>query len=304
MYNQNMKKILWSKSIWFFDVDDTLINTAALTETASDGIGRVMADNFGEDIGKRVQREFIRLFNIAVAGYRVTDSEGWKSVPGGEEASKELHNKIDALQTETIERFGKAKKWSREIFIKIAVDNLGIAVSPQVILEAADSYWMTLADSCEVYPGALELLEKIYQHQRPIFLVTGSDARLTMSERGEFVYEPTISEALKRERIEILRSKGVNFSTVSIGDPLDKPHPEFYEKSIKAAKEQLGADLDLNNAIMIGDSYKGDLEVPKNHFNFGLVALFSSEQSGPKQVDDREIIVDQLADVATYLKEG
>ena len=80
---------------------------------------------------------------------------------------------------------------------------------------------------------------------------------------------------MKRERIELLRKKGIQFHGVSIGDPEDKPHKDFFQKGIMLARKELGYHLDLSNAIMAGDSYTADLEVPKNMFGFGLVVLFS-----------------------------
>lgn len=299
-----MKKMLWSKSIWFFDVDDTLVNTASpeAMAAAAVGIAKVFKANYGTKIAESVQGEFIRLFNLAVAGYRVVDPQEWKNIPGGESAIEELHRRIDALQPGTIKKYGKAKKWSREIFIKIASQNVGVDTSAEVILEAADAYWMTLAEECKVFPDALRLFREIEGHNRPIFLITGSDARLRLDKKGEFVYEPEVSEALKRERIEILRNKGINFKSVSIGDPIDKPHKEFYLKGVKNAQDELGDSFSFENSIMVGDSYKGDLQVPKDELGFGMVVLYQPGDGETVINDDKQITVPTLSDITTFLE--
>ena len=120
--------------------------------------------------------------------------------------------------------------------------------------EAADAYWMNLTRHATVFDDAIELANTIAKNGRPLYLATSSDARLRMQDDGTFVYDPRISEALKRERLEMLRHNGLQFNAISIGDPEDKPSIPFFEKAVSLAERDLGP-VAAQNAIMLGDSF-------------------------------------------------
>lgn len=292
-----MSKLDLTNKVWFFDIDDTLVDTAGTSQVAAEGIGKVFKSNFDEDIARKVTRKFNELFNVMMLGYRVKNKEDWGKVPGGQEEFDQTLKQVESCQEEVIEKYGLFKKWSREIFIKIAADRLGVEVSPELIHEAADAYWMTLTEKTEVFPGAREFFEYLNKKEQPIFLVTSSDARLKMKSNGQFVYDPAYSETLKRERIELLRDKGFDFRLMSVGDPEDKPGIEFFQKSIDMAEDSLRRALDPKECVMVGDSYGGDLETPHTKMDFGLVILFVKGQQSVKQEGERFISTGNLSDL-------
>lgn len=294
-----MQKNSWKDSIWFFDIDDTIIDTAGASATAAEGIKQVFADNFDEDTAAKIFAKFNQVFELMLSGYRVKQESDWEDVPGGQEAFNSLLSYIEDHQIQVKQEFGQFKKWSREVFIKKAADDLGLQVTPELVHEAADGYWNTLTENTTVFPGAKELLDAIHEHQRPVFLITSSDARLKMLESGQFEYIPEYSEGLKRQRIEMLRDKGVDFRLVSIGDPEDKPHKDFFIKGIKLAEADLGEKIELNNAIMLGDSYGGDLETPKNDLGFGLAVLFEKGRTDADIMQDNLFTTCDLARVVS-----
>lgn len=293
-------KILWSESVWFFDIDDTLIDTAGTTLVASEGIRRVFASKYNEEQAQIVQNNFKDIFQLMLAGYRVKNDD-WHEVLGGKEAFEKLLENIENCQIRVKHKYGSVKKWSREVFIKLATDKVGLEVIPDLVHEAADAYWLILTEQTIVYPHALELIQEIKKHNRPIYLITSSDGRLKMDDEGQFDYDPQFSEALKRQRIELLREKGVTFNAVSIGDPEDKPHLDFFEKGIKIAEEDLDSSIDLMQAIMIGDSFAGDLQTPKEEMGFGLVVLFEKNKSNIDVIDEHQITTGNLLDIANFL---
>ncbi|MBI2040288.1 hypothetical protein HYT18_04380 [Candidatus Microgenomates bacterium] len=256
---KKISKIPWAESIWFFDIDDTLIDTAGTTLSVSEGIMRVFQAKHTVEETLRVRDNFNDIFNLMMIGYRVKNKEDWQQVPGEKEAFEKLLQDIGKSQNRVKERYGTSKKWSREVFIKFAADKTGIQVTPELVHEAADAYWVTLTEQTMVYPQAFDLIQVIKRHNRPIYLLTSSDGRLNMDDEGQFDYDPRYSEALKRQRIELLRERGVNFNALSIGDPEDKPHLDFFEKAIKIAERDLGKPIVFKNAIMVGDSFGGDL---------------------------------------------
>ncbi len=297
-----MKKIFWSKSIWFFDIDDTLIDTATNSITASEGIRKVFENNFDSEVAMNIKDQFNALYNLMYAGYKVKKDEDWLKVDGGKKAFENLNQKVASLQKEIILKWGTYKKWSREIFIKLAADSLKMKVSPELIHEAADAYWITLAKVSNPFPDAVNLMTQIKLHSRPIFLITSSDARLKMRVDGQFEYIPQYSEGLKRERIMMLLEKGIHFNGISIGDPEDKPNIDFFQKAIKLAEEDLGQIIDTSHAIMVGDSFGGDLQTPKEKMGFGLVVLFQKDKLDTEVIDEHQITTCRLSDVANFLK--
>ncbi len=296
-----MYKIKWSESVWFFDIDDTLIDTAGTSSIAADGIRKVFEEKLTPQEAKSVADEFNNIFNHMMMGYRVRSESDWNEITGGKEGFQKLLHDIEMCQKSVVDQYGAYKKFSREVFTKIAADRLGIKYSPELIHESADAYWITLTEKTIVFPHALNLIKEIKAHKRPIYLLTSSDARLKLGSDGQFTYIPEYSEGLKRERIELLREKGVDFNIVSIGDPEDKPHRDFFEKGIKKAEEDMGQKINLKNAIMYGDSFAGDLQTPKEVLGFGFVVLFQKERQHVKAVDERQIDTGNLLEASKFL---
>lgn len=279
----------------------TLIDTAGTSVAASDGIRIVFAGHYGLEKAKKVQSNFNNLFALMMAGYRVRDAADWRQVDGGEDAFKALLNYIESCQQQPIGDYGHFKKWSREVFIKRAAELTGLKVSPELVHQAADAYWLTLTEETRVFSDALRLSDLIASHNRPLFLVTSSDARLQMQKDGQFIYNPTYSEALKRQRMELLRQKGLRFNAVSIGDPEDKPHLDFFVKALKVAESDLGSTIDPIQAIMLGDSFGGDLQTPKEQLGFGLVALREKDRTEIQINDTRQVTLGNLDDLPRFV---
>lgn len=293
--------IAWRDSIWFADIDDTLINTSSVSPASSEGIRIVFEPYCGPKKAREVQSNFNVLWDLMIDGYRVAHEDDWKTVQGGEQAFDELVAYFANSQREVQATYGHIKKWSREIFIKLAAERTGITVSPELVHEAANAYWMTLMEHVSIFSDAKKLTDKIFAHHRPLYLVTSSDGRLMMQPDGQFVYDPPYSEGLKRERVERLRNKGLNFNLISIGDPEDKPHRDFFNKALRMAREDLGRSFDHNNAIMLGDSFAGDLQTPKEQLGFGLTVLRDENQAGMIVKDEHQVITNDLGDVIRYL---
>lgn len=298
---RKINKILWSESIWFFDVDDTLVDTAKNSIIASEGIREVLKANFNPEVSKNVQDKFNDMYSLLYQGYKVKKIKDWNEVPGGKKAYDELNARIADCQKDVIAKYGTYKKWSREILLKLAADDLGIKISPELVHEAVNAYWMDLVRFSEPFPGVLELVNIIKDHGRPIYLITSSDARLKMREDGQFEYIPEYSETLKRERIVILKNKGINFDGLSIGDPEDKPHLDFFEKGLKIAERDLGRTINTSKVIMVGDSFGGDLQTPKEEMGFELVVLFEKDKLDTEIIDAHQITTGKLSDVANFL---
>lgn len=293
--------IKWENSVWFFDLDDTLIDTAGANEKAAEGIRQYFARQIGDDVAQRIKERYIALFSLLLAGYRVKTEDGWGAIEGGKAAYGNLLAKINELQPSVIQEHGHAKKWSREILVKIAADECGAILSPEQVEAAGKAYWDALAEQVTVLPGASELLTAIAAHGRPAYIITSSDGRLQMQEDGSFVYDPKHSEACKSSRVEKMRNKGLQFNDFRIGDPEDKPHIDFFQKIITVAEEQNGK-LDPSNCLMFGDSYGGDLETPQKKLGFGLVVHVDHKAHETSEEADRLVVTKDLTDFLMWFE--
>lgn len=294
MEKKEITKIPWEKSVWFFDIDDTLIDTAGTTLAASDAIRETLETKIEPDKAKQIQNNFNQIFNLMLFGHQTSEDHD-----SGE--YDKLVLQAEACQPRIKEGYKAIKKWSREVFIKIAADDASIKLTPALVQQAADAYWLSLTEKTELFPGVENLMELIQKHNRPVYLITSSDARLLMDESGQFDYDPQYSERLKRQRIELLRQKGIAFNAISIGDPQDKPHVDFFEKGIRVAEADLGHPINFQNAIMIGDSFAGDLQVPKENFGFGLTVLFKKDSNDTDIKDEHQLNTGDLQQVANFL---
>lgn len=296
-----MIKIFWSDSIWFFDIDDTLIDTAGVSISASEGIRKVFSEEYTEKQAKQVQSNFNNIFQIMMTGYRVKNEDEWQRVAGGQAAFDKILENIENHQIRVKQKFGVIKKWSREVLVKLASDKANLNITPELVCKATDAYWLTLTEQTVVFPHVLELMQTIKKYNRPIYLLTSSDGRLRMNEGGQFDYDPQFSETFKRKRIELLRKKGIFFNALSIGDPEDKPNLDFFLKGLKMAEDDLDRPINTEHAVMVGDSFEGDLKIPKEQMGFGLVVLYQKNKMKIEIVDEHQIITGNLSEVVNFL---
>lgn len=266
-----VKKIRWSDAIFFFDIDDTLIETGKNSAIASEGIFNALKQKIGEGNASRLTERFNHIF-LTLA------NQHWSNEEDDHKEYDEIIEKIKVLQEPVIKKYGNIRKWSREVFLKIAGDDLNIPLSSRQIHKAVDGYWNMVSEKSIPINGVVDFFKEIKTHNRPIYLVTGSDARLIMNDKGLFEYDPVYSEKFKAKRINQLKNKGLFFNKFSIGDPEDKPHLDFFEKAMKIAEDDLGYEIDRSNSLMFGDSYAADLQVPREKMGFGLVVLIKKNQ--------------------------
>ncbi|MBD3362805.1 hypothetical protein GF362_03740 [Candidatus Dojkabacteria bacterium] len=292
------------KSIWFFDIDDTLIDTAGVNEIASEGIVEALEEKYGNEKSERIKVQFNKIFNTILAGYRLNKDSANANNQELLDESNSLLEKVANSQKLVIKEWGKYKKWSREVFIKLAMDKVGVEPRKAYVEGAAESYWKELTAKVSFFSGAIDLNTRLVKNNRPIFLITSSDARLQMRDDGQFLYKPEYSKKMKTKRIEQLRRRGLEYQGLSIGDPEDKPTIEFFKKAISLAENCLSKNLDLKNSVIVGDSYEGDLETPFTKMGFGMAILVRKNQTKLIKESDNLYSVGNLMDILKIFSES
>jgi phosphoserine phosphatase len=289
-----IRKIPWDKVVFFFDLDDNLINTAEVIDEASLDVEKALLEHVGEAKAKEVAENFRGIFNINLMGHQVKDEKDWERL--GQE-KKEIYERQMQRIGELEKNLTDLKKWSREVFAYIALEKAGIKPEKKLIHVMSDAYWLATGQKTTVNPGVVELFDAIREHGRPIFILTGSDARLKFDGEGNFIYDPDYSRQKKLERMAFLVDKGITYDDVSTGDPLDKPAKEFYENGFALG----GEHCDLSDAVTSGDSQKADIDIPLS-MGVGLGVLLRKGQPEVEEVNDNEIITGNLADLLKYLQ--
>jgi phosphoglycolate phosphatase-like HAD superfamily hydrolase len=110
--------IKWKDSIWFFDLDDTLIDTAGAGLIASDGVYEYFLEKIDKESALMIKDRFTQLFDILLLGYRVKSEDGWSYIKGGKQSYIDLLHRIEQVQPSVVKQYGDMKKWSREVLIK------------------------------------------------------------------------------------------------------------------------------------------------------------------------------------------
>lgn len=269
--------------IFLFDVNHTLINTAAGHLHA---MNKMVAELIKGGIDKKTAKEIVKRVHFStslmIAGFLINKDKEWDYVPGGKEAYKELTYRIYNCQEKILKKWGFIKKWSREVFIKIATDDLGMKLSPEIVIKAADAHWEGITFHAEIFSSARILFKELKKHKIPAYILTSSDGRL-IPKNSHFVYDPKYSEAAKRKRMMVLKTQGIDFTDIVIGDPYDKPSVEFFNNGLKAIEKNLGYKIKLSDLVMVGNSYEDDLETPITKMKFGLGILVEEGRKNKKK---------------------
>lgn len=214
--------------------------------TVSDfGSGNVSGNrNIRNLLGDEVADEMDRMFDLILRGHR--------DMTLLDEAEKKDYK---VLMSE-IELY-TPKYWCRELYLILATRKYKIDLSPSEISVAADLYWQGVSERSDYYPDAIIFLKKAKDLSIPIIWMTGSDSRSVVTrdyEDGWFIqYDPEYSRDKKMIRMARLLNDFPGI--VEIGDPIDKPESEFYDKVFAHTK-----DINYEDILVVGDSEINDLK--------------------------------------------
>lgn len=209
-----------------FDVDDVMVDTDAATVAA---LGAVDAR-----IGPLLKAHYETL----IAHLRGENPPAYPA----------LRKRIEAWQPELTE----VKQWSRETLVAICFEDLGVKPTKADIEREAAAYWRAITEKTVVYPDAAEMARRFVRDGLTIHFATNSDGFLGFDDaRRTFTYDPADSARRKIARLHMLRDVGMHEGNITVGDPIGKPHPAFYEKALEG--------LDRSATLVVGDSLSNDV---------------------------------------------
>jgi FMN phosphatase YigB (HAD superfamily) len=136
----------------------------------------------------------------------------------------------------------------------------GLPVTMTVVHAVADRYWATVAQHATVFPDATALIQQLRTAGVAVHLATGSDGFLTFNdERQTFTYAPKEAVRRKLARLHGLTALGLGPGNISIGDPIGKPHLDFFRAVLHHFSGAIGQEVELARTVAIGDSFTNDI---------------------------------------------
>lgn len=265
-----------ARKIFLFDVNHTLINTALYHAQALTDVEKHLTKFIKAQSARYITKRFDEIFLLMVAGFLFRTESEWEQVPGGKSSYENLVTRISKHQAKVKETWGFIKKWSREVFLKIAADEIEMHLKGNLLFETATIYWDSITNLTEPFEEARDIVNYLTYQGYPVYLLTSSDGRLHFKNE-HFYYDHIQSGNYKKMRMETLREKGLRFKGIIVGDPEDKPLPEYYKRAINEIEKDLGEKINPARFVMTGNSFEDDLETPMLLFKFGTGYLFDKK---------------------------
>ncbi|MEV5901415.1 HAD family hydrolase [Streptomyces sp. NPDC052127] len=244
--------------VWLFDVDDTLTDTQSMHHRAADSLVAELATQMSESLAASVVNRFRGVFDELLTVHQqvpVSDKNRLLSL-------KQLDSRVRSYQREILEKWHITRPFSREVLLRIASEDCGALLTPDGLRHCTDRYWDHMRENPIVFPDAVRLSRKLAIQGAPIYLMTSSDARYRERRNGQFTYDPKESLEDKNRRMENLKNHGIRYAKAFIGDPIDKPSADFYNRALSEISHDLDSPLESLFTVVIGDSYRSDIQTP------------------------------------------
>lgn len=281
-----------------FDVDDVVLNTDQAATVAEAAIREPLSVQIGREAAARVEREFSRGYDILRRELRKEE---------GEESPEfaALEGRIRYWQRGVLDAGFEVKLWSRDSLAAIALERSGVPVVADRVAAIAGTYWRVLHEKTEMHGDARALVTSLARRSVLVHLATNSDGFLRFDERARtFFYDPADSHERKLARMDCVRMVGLDRADVTIGDPVGKPNPTFYERVLFDLSRKVTGAIDRSRLLVVGDSLTNDVLPFLAIGAAGGVWLRRSEIGRrPERLDERPevLVVGSLDDVEAIL---
>jgi FMN phosphatase YigB (HAD superfamily) len=273
--------------VWLLDVDDTLTDTQSMHHYAAESLASQLSASMTTALAASVARRFREVFDELLLLHQQVSTDDNAAL----NSAKELESRVRGHQVKIREEWGIARLFSREILLRIAVEDCGASLQPEELNRCVDRYWDHMREHPAVFPDAARFSRRLAAHSTPAYLMTSSDARYHECDDGQFTYDPRVSRKDKRNRMVNLRNHGINYASSFIGDPIDKPSQDFYEFVFSGISRDLDKPLRSLSVVVVGDSYRSDIQTPLKLSDSTVGVLCRRDQSAVRVEADRVLSV-------------
>jgi FMN phosphatase YigB (HAD superfamily) len=241
-----------------FDVDDVLISMDRACRAGEAGVGEALEPYVGAEKARAVADGVTNGYHTLIEHLRSASPEAAR------DRYPLLRKRIEAWQRGVVEAGHEVKQWSRDTLVAIALEDAGLEVEPELLAAGVDRYWQVLGDAADVFEDAITIVAELRGSSVAFHLATNSDGFLTFDpKRRTFVYEPVRSAERKVARLHrLLETLNLEAGDVTVGDPIGKPSPAYFEKVLEDVGAKLGHAVSRERALAIGDSLGADVLPP------------------------------------------
>jgi FMN phosphatase YigB (HAD superfamily) len=235
-----------------FDVDDVVTEMDGVIVAAERAVIAPIAAAHGQPAAERVSASLTASYATLRAQLRAGPGE---VAPG----YLALRARIEGWQRGVTEAGFEVKQWSRDTLLAIAMEDQGLSFAAQTLVAAAAAYWRTVAEQSRLYDDAARAFALLSRRGIPFQLATNSDGFLRYDHPARtFRYDPPYAVAKKLERMRALAAHGIEPQAVTIGDPIGKPSPAFYQRVLADLSARVGP-VSPDALLAIGDSAVNDV---------------------------------------------
>lgn len=281
---------------WLVDVDDTLTDTRSMHHHAAAALTGDLRAYMSRSSAASVATRFREIFDELILTHQRGPGPGGKQ----DEPSADLEARIHDRQKDISAEWGVTRMFSREVLLRIAVEDCQASLSPAELGRCVDRYWQYMRENPIFFPDAIRFSRTLASHGGAVYLMTSSDARYRPQADGRFSYDPDDSRNDKEQRLRNFRGYGLEYSRAFIGDPVDKPSPEFFRQAFTGIAEDLERPLESFSIMAVGDSYRSDIKTPLSLLDSAIGILYRRGQAETKIEAERVMSIgdfDVISDI-------
>ncbi len=258
-----------------FDVDDVVIDMDEAAQVAEGAVRERLCAHLSLELADRVSAGLGEGYDVLVQQLR---GEAGRR----DEAHERLLSRLRWWQRGAIERGFELKVFSRHTLLAAALEAERVPVTAAIINDVMDAYWAAVRDASVILEGARWAIERCRALGAHVHLATNSDGFLIFDEAAQtFYYDPEDAVRRKRERLGVVQQLGVEPEDVSVGDPIGKPAPAFFEAVLTDIRGH-GCHAPLDRAVCIGDSLVNDV-LPLMALGVTRGVWLLKERTGPPE---------------------
>ncbi|MCK6548521.1 HAD family hydrolase [Myxococcota bacterium] len=236
-----------------FDVDDVVIDTDHACDVAERSVEAPLSRHLPAATAEAVTRRFAHHYEILRVQLRHPTH-----AKTHEYAAYEA--RVRAWQAGVVADGHEVKIWSRDVMLAVALEDHGVPVTRALVDEVTAHYWRVMTAASVVQADARAVISRLLATGIPVHLATNSDGFLWLDEAAHtFRYDPPRARALKLQRLALVSELGLSIDDVTVGDPIGKPRPEFFDAVLSAAAARSGRTAELTRTWAIGDSLTNDV---------------------------------------------